>query len=376
MGFFDGLRRNRKEEEAHREAAAQQAHQVEEDIENRESADDGEPIHDEEMIIEKVQVVERDVPQTESDDGNAEGEKSEEVEQADMPNSAQETVEDEEPVHEEEQIPFREIKSYSEKKPLTHVIGETKIIAIINQKGGVGKSTTAIDLSAALGEMNKAVLLVDLDPQGNATSGLGIEKSKLHQCVYDVLLDDVDVRDVIIPDVCEGLDLVPATINLAGAEVELVSEMARENRLKDAIGSLRGKYDYIFVDCPPSLGLLTVNSLVAADKLIIPIQCEFYALEGVTKLLDSMKRVKTRLNPSLDIFGILLTMYDGRTTLSKQVAAEVRNFFGSKVFDTVIPRTVKLSEAPSYGLPITQYDPTGKGSLAYKDLAKEVIKRA
>ncbi|MBO4351914.1 MAG: ParA family protein, partial [Eggerthellaceae bacterium] len=183
------------------------------------------------------------------------------------------------------------------------------------------------------------------------------------------------IEEVIIPDVCEGVDLVPSTINLAGAEVELVSEMARENRLKDAVGVLKGKYDYVFIDCPPSLGLLTVNSLVAADKLIIPIQTEFYALEGVTKLLESMKRVKNRLNPTLDIFGILLTMYDGRTTLSRQVAAEVRNYFGKQVFETVIPRTVKLSEAPSYGIPIIQYNPTGKGAIAYRNLAEEVVKR-
>jgi len=267
------------------------------------------------------------------------------------------------------------IRSYRDKKPVTHVIGSTKIISIINQKGGVGKSTTAINLAAALGEQGKQVLLVDLDPQGNTTSGLGIEKGELENCIYNVLLDDLPIEEVIIPDVCEGLDLVPATINLAGAEVELVSEIARENRLKDAVGTMRGRYDYIFVDCPPSLGLLTVNALVAADKLIIPIQTEFYALEGVTKLLESMKRVKNRLNPTLDIFGFLLTMYDGRTTLSRQVAAEVRNYFDRQVFETIIPRTVKLSEAPSYGIPITQYDPQGKGAKAYTELAKEVIKR-
>ena len=267
------------------------------------------------------------------------------------------------------------VKPYKDKKPVSHVIGTTRIIAIINQKGGVGKSTTAINLSAALGEMGKQVLLIDLDPQGNSTSGLGVEKNELPRCVYNVLLEEAAIEDVTIPDVCEGLDLAPATINLAGAEVELVSEMARENRLKDAVGSLRGKYDYVFIDCPPSLGLLTVNSLVAADKLIIPIQTEFYALEGVTKLLESMKRVKNRLNPTLDIYGILLTMYDGRTTLSRQVAAEVRNYFGRQVFETIIPRTVKLSEAPSYGIPITQYDPVGKGAIAYKELAKEVVQR-
>ena len=267
------------------------------------------------------------------------------------------------------------IKSYEDKRPVSHVIGATKIIAIINQKGGVGKSTTAINLSAALGEQEKQVLLIDLDPQGNSTSGLGVEKNELESCVYNVLLDDIPIEEVIIPDVCDGLDLVPATINLAGAEVELVSEIARENRLKDAVGPMRGKYDYIFIDCPPSLGLLTVNSLVAADKLIIPIQTEFYALEGVTKLLESMKRVKTRLNPTLDIFAILLTMYDGRTTLSRQVASEVRNYFGQQVFEIIIPRTVKLSEAPSYGIPITQYDPLGKGALSYVNLAKEVMQR-
>ena len=269
----------------------------------------------------------------------------------------------------------REIKTLEEKKPVSHVIGETKVVAILNQKGGVGKSTTAVNLSAALGSKNKAVLLIDLDPQGNATSGLGIDKGQISFDTYNVLLQDTDISRAIIPDVCEGLDLLPATINLAGAEVELVNEMARENRLKTATGSLRGKYDYIFIDCPPSLGLLTVNALVAADKLLIPIQCEFYALEGVTKLLDSMKRVKNMLNPSLDIMGVLLTMYDGRTTLSKQVADDVRAHFKSSTFETVIPRTVKISEAPSFGQPITEYDPTGKGAQAYLSLAEEVINR-
>lgn len=274
-----------------------------------------------------------------------------------------------------EEAEMRPMKSYAEKAPVKHVVGQTKIIAIINQKGGVGKSTTAINLAAALGEMNKQVLLVDLDPQGNSSSGLGINKSAIDNCIYDVLLNDVPLEDVIIPDVYEGLDVAPATINLAGAEVELVSEMARENRLKDTVGAMRGRYDFIFIDCPPSLGLLTINALVAADKLLIPIQCEFYALEGVTKLLDSMKRVKSRLNPTLDIYGVLLTMYDNRTLLSKQVVDDVRGYFGKAVFSTPIPRTVKLSEAPSFGQPITQYDPKGKGSIAYIELAKEVISR-
>lgn len=268
------------------------------------------------------------------------------------------------------------VRSYADKKPVDRKAGPAKVIAILNQKGGVGKSTTAINLGAALGELGKQVLLVDLDPQGNTSSGLGIEKGELERCVYDVLIDDrTSLTDVIVPDVCEGLDVAPATINLAGAEVELVSEMARENRLKEAVNSVRETYDYVLIDCPPSLGLLTVNALVAADKLLIPIQCEFYALEGVTKLLDSMKRVKTYLNPSLDIFGVLLTMYDGRTTLSKQVAGEVRGFFQDLVFDAVVPRSVKVSEAPSFGKPITEYDSNGKGAQAYRDLAKEVIGR-
>ena len=322
MGLFDGLKRDKKAAETVKQ------HKKEEIVED-------------ELIIDYIEVVER------------------------------ETVK---PLVEQE-VPPTPIKTIKDKAPVKHVVGQTKVMAIINHKGGVGKSTTAINLSAALGELGKQVLLVDLDPQGNSSSGLGIEKSQVHNCVYDVLLNDVAIEDVIIPDVGEGLDLVPATINLAGAEVELVSEMARENRLKDAVGSLRGKYDYVFIDCPPSLGLLTVNALVAADKLLIPIQCEFYALEGVTKLLDSMKRVKTRLNPTLDIFGVLLTMYDGRTTLSRQVVEEVRSYFGKTVFTTLIPRTVKLSEAPSFGQPITQYDPSGKGAQSYVNLAKEVVQR-
>lgn len=266
-------------------------------------------------------------------------------------------------------VPFRD------KPTVSHVIGQTKILAIINQKGGVGKSTTAVNLAAALGSMGKEVLLVDLDPQGNATSGYGIDKRALDGCVYNVLLGETPAEDVILSCVAEGVDVLPSTISLAGAEVELVNEMARENRLKNALGSLRGRYDYILVDCPPSLGLLTINALVAADKLLVPIQCEFYALEGVTKLLDSMKRVKSILNPSLDIFGIVLTMYDSRTNLANQVVNEVRSFFGDAVFETLIPRTVKLSEAPSYGQSIIEYAPDNKGSLAYVDLAKEVIER-
>ena len=251
----------------------------------------------------------------------------------------------------------------------------TQVISIINQKGGVGKTTTAVNLSVIIASMGFKVLLVDLDPQGNATSGLGVDKRSLEGCVYDILLNDENSKKILLKDVSENLDLIPATINLSGAEVELVTELSRESRLKEGIENFIGKYDYIFIDCPPSLGLLTINGLVAADSLIIPIQSEFYALEGVTKLLESMKLVKNRLNKKLSIFGVVVTMFDARTTLSKQVAQEVKDYFGDLVFETIIPRSVKLSEAPSYGEPITKYDPEGKGAKAYYDLAEEVIDR-
>ena len=269
----------------------------------------------------------------------------------------------------------KQIKSYKDKAPVRHVVGQTKIAAIINQKGGVGKSTTAINLSAALGEAGKKVLVVDLDPQGNTTSGYGIEKEDLTSDVYDALLQDRPMDEAIVGTVEENVSIVPATIQLAGAEIELVSRMARESILKNALEDVKGSYDYVFIDCPPSLGLLTLNALTAADGLLIPIQCEYYALEGVTKLMETTSMVQKSLNPALDIFGVLMTMYDKRTTLSNQVVAEVRRFFGDRVFETVIPRSVKLSEAPSYGLPITQYNPTNKGAVAYTALAQEVIDR-
>ena len=317
-------------------------------------------------INEHAEVIEREVDTTEADNSESSNENQ-------IAENAEETTKSEE-VSEDDVVTAQYVP-FTQKPPVTHSIGQTKILAIINQKGGVGKSTTAVNLAAALGAMNKEVLLVDLDPQGNATSGYGIDKRELDGCVYDALLGETPVEEVILACVGKGVDVLPSTINLAGAEVELVNEMARENRLKSALGSLRGRYDYILIDCPPSLGLLTINALVAADKLLVPIQCEFYALEGVTKLLESMKRVKSRLNPTLDIYGILLTMYDSRTTLSKQVVDEVREYFGRLVFATPIPRTVKLSEAPSFGQPITQYDPKGRGALSYIELAKEVIAR-
>ena len=232
-----------------------------------------------------------------------------------------------------------------------------------------------MNLSAALGENKKKCLVIDLDPQGNTTSGYGIEKEELEYDVYDALLQDYPIENLIADTVEPNVFVIPATIQLAGAEIELVSAMARESILKSILDPIKNKFDYVFIDCPPSLGLLTINALVAADSLLIPIQCEFYALEGVTKLLESMKMVKARLNPDLDVFGVVMTMYDARTTLSKQVVEEVTKYFGRKVFKTIIPRNVKLSEAPSHGLPITMYAHVSKGSLAYMKLAKEVTRR-
>lgn len=252
---------------------------------------------------------------------------------------------------------------------------KTRIISIINQKGGVGKSTTAVNLSAALSARGEKVLLVDFDPQGNSTSGFGIEKEELEQCVYDALIHNVSAEDLIIETGYDGVFVIPATIQLAGAEIELVSAMARETRLKELLEPVKNEFDYIFIDCPPSLGLLTINALAAADSVLIPIQCEYYALEGVTKLLESMRMVKERINRDLDVFGVLMTMYDSRTSLANQVVDEVRNYFGEKVFDTLIPRTVKISEAPSFGMPAIEYAPQNKGSLAYLALADEVIAR-
>jgi chromosome partitioning protein len=248
-------------------------------------------------------------------------------------------------------------------------------LAVVNQKGGVGKSTTSVNLAATLGAEGKKTLLVDLDPQGNSTSGFGLDKNRRERCIYNALLGDADIESIIEPVEVENVFVVPATIQLAGAEIELVSAFSRETKLKSMLDPIRNDFEYIIIDCPPSLGLLTVNALTAAEGLVIPIQCEYYALEGLSKLLDSVRLVKTHLNPQLEVFGVVMTMYDSRTRLAQQVVDEVRDFFGDKVFSTLIPRTVRLSEAPSFGKPVTVYDPLGKGAEAYRSLAKEVIDR-
>jgi chromosome partitioning protein len=249
------------------------------------------------------------------------------------------------------------------------------IVAIANQKGGVGKSTTAINLGAGLAYQGERILLVDVDPQGNTTSGLGIDRSAIEYSTYDLLVEDVPVDDVIEPSSVRDLFVVPATIELAGAEIELVSMFSREARLGTALEPIVEDYDFILVDCPPSLGLLTVNGLAAADEVLIPIQCEYYALEGVSQLMKNIQLVQRSLNPQLDIEGVLLTMYDGRTTLAADVVAQVREHFGDTTYRTVIPRTVRLSEAPSYGEPIEAYDPMSRGAIAYRELAREFRRR-
>jgi len=250
-----------------------------------------------------------------------------------------------------------------------------KVIAVANQKGGVAKTTTVVNLGAALAGLGQRVLIIDLDPQGNATSGLGIDRLALKACVYDALINAVPIETVIIPAKTAGLSLAPATINLAGAEIELVQDVSRESKLKRSIARCRQQYDYVFIDCPPSLGLLTLNALTAADSLIIPVQCEYYALEGLSQLLNTYKLVRRHLNPEITLLGVLLTMYDPRTNLSAQVTQEVKNFFKDKVFSVIIPRNVRLSEAPSYGQPICEYDPKSKGAATYAELAQEVLNR-
>jgi chromosome partitioning protein len=251
-----------------------------------------------------------------------------------------------------------------------------RVIAMANQKGGVGKSTTVINLSAYLADSGQRVLAVDIDPQGNTTTGLGIDKQACEVSIYDVLLDEAPVMAAVQATEVPSLHVLPATLDLAGAEIELTRVPERERRLAQVLAPIVDRYDYAFIDCPPSLGLLTLNALTAADGVIIPIQCEFFALEGLTQLLSTIDLVRRDVNPRLQLDGVLLTMFDGRTNLAQQVAQEVRQHFGSQVFRAVIPRSVRLSEAPSYGQPISRYDPRSKGALLYADLAKEVLEHA
>jgi len=247
-----------------------------------------------------------------------------------------------------------------------------KVIAVVNQKGGVGKSTTSVNLGAGLAELGESVLLVDIDPQGNGTSGLGIDKSEIELTIYDVLIEGEEIVNAIISTTNKGLDLLPANIELAGAEIELVSIISREGRLKKAIQPIKDNYDYIIIDCPPSLGLLTLNALTAADRIIVPIQCEYYALEGLGQLMQTIELVRKNLNEDLKLDGVVLTMYDARTNLAQQVIDEVKEYFDDLVYSAIIPRNVRLSEAPSFGQPITTYSPGSSGAKAYRKLAKEV----
>jgi chromosome partitioning protein len=248
-----------------------------------------------------------------------------------------------------------------------------KIIAITNQKGGVGKTTTTVNLGACLATLGKKVLLVDIDPQGNTTSGIGINKADVAHCIYDVLINEIHPKEAILDTAIENLKIIPATIQLAGAEIELVPTISREVRLKKSLQLIQHEFDYILIDCPPSLGILTVNSLTASHSVIIPIQCEYYALEGLSQLLNTVRLVQKHLNTSLQIEGVLLTMFDARTNLGIQVIEEVKKYFQQKVYRTIIPRNVRLSEAPSHGQAIITYDPRSKGAEVYLELAKEVI---
>ena len=328
MGWFDSLKRERKE--------AQAVTEVKEPIIESVPAVDNK----EEAVEEEYQVIEREpAPQI------------------------------------EDQSRTVPVKTYAEKKAVTHVVGQTKVIAIINQKGGVGKTTTAINLSACLAEKGQKVLAIDMDPQGNMTSGLGIDKDEVEKNIYDLMIGQAGVDEVLQKEAIENLDVIPTSIDLSAAEIELIGVDDKEFIIRNAVQPIKDDYDYIIIDCPPSLSMLTINAMTTADSVLVPIQCEYYALEGLSQLIHTVELVKERLNPVLEIEGVVFTMYDARTNLSLQVVENVKENLQQNIYKTIIPRNIRLAEAPSYGMPINLYDPKSTGASAYQRLADEVMNR-